>query len=463
VADIGFSFLQHYNMSLDGDMPICIVPADNIQPILDDPFGLSVLFDHQVYPNPNRYVFHWVYKAYFDYAPIFLQQFVSPIDSVYQACAIAKILMHIGLIAFLALFISGVKKIQSFDFIFAACLVTPLFQTNGYRNSMGIVDAATTYAFSYALPLLCLLLYFAPLLYQQFYKKTLFPPLFIKIIWLPLAFCVCFSGPLNTGIVLVLLLVLFFQNIKENWQQLATNKVLAKGIHSIKLIPQNYWFYALPIGILALYSLFLGSYNAFGVKMSLGELYMRLPKGLFLLFTQKLGFPILFLTLSINIFLLKKSPQLEAQKIIACFKWIGLFTLIYILLLPLGGYRDYRPYTVRYDTILPVTFGLIFLFGKSTFFLLKNTSTSQRKWYLPLILIVLLIYSIADEAKLDTNDCEKMALHSIAQSIEPIVPLNADCTILSWDKIVRPQDAELPAQLLLKWNITKEKRLFFSK
>ncbi len=281
---------------------------------------------------------------------------------------------------------------------------------------------------------------------------------------MPLAFFVSFSGPLNTGIVLVLLLILFSQNIIVNFQHSNTHGILSKGLHSIKSIPTNYWFYTLPIGLLALYSLYLGSHNAFGfgIEKSLRELYAHLPKGLFLLFTQKLGFPILFLMLGINVFLLKKTPQLEAQKIIDCFKWIGLFALIYILLLPLGGYRAYRPYTVRYDTILPVTFGLFFLFGKSTFFLLKNISTSQRKWYLPLILIVLLVYSIADEAEFDTNDCEKMALHKIAQSQEAIVPLDADCTILSWDKIVRTQDAELQSQLLLKWNIIKEKRLYFS-
>jgi hypothetical protein len=57
----------------------------------------------------------------------------------------------------IAFFISG--SILKLDFLFAAILITPLFQTNGYRSYMGIIDPATTYTFFYALPTILILIY----------------------------------------------------------------------------------------------------------------------------------------------------------------------------------------------------------------------------------------------------------------------------------------------------------------
>ena len=95
----------------------------------------------------NRYFAHWTFFTYFNRVPILLQSFVEPIESVYLACTIAKLFIQILILSLLALYIAGKRKIVSIDFLIAAVLVIPLFQTNGYRSYMGIIDPSITYTF----------------------------------------------------------------------------------------------------------------------------------------------------------------------------------------------------------------------------------------------------------------------------------------------------------------------------
>lgn len=159
LTDLSFSFVQHLSMPLDGDMAGGIVPALDVKPVLSDPFGTSVILEKAFYPNPNRYFAHFSFYKYFNTIPVLLQSFVSTIDSVYLACAIAKIITQFTLISLLAFLITGKIKLFSFDFLLVSVLISPLLQTNGYRSFMGIIDTSITYSFFYALPCV-LLLYF---------------------------------------------------------------------------------------------------------------------------------------------------------------------------------------------------------------------------------------------------------------------------------------------------------------
>jgi hypothetical protein len=69
----------------------------------------------------------------------------------------------------------------------------------------------------------------------------------------------------------------------------------------------------------------------------------------------------------------------------------------------------------------------------------------------------------SDEALLDKNRCEKNTLEQIAKSKDSIVVIENDCKVLSWEKINKPEDSELNAQLLQIWNITKDKKLYYNK
>lgn len=463
-ADIGYSFLQNYYTPFDGDIANGIVPADDVKPILDSPLGLNVFKDHIKYPNPNRFFCQWSFYKFFNSFPLFLQNFTTPIDSAYLSCAFAKTIIQVIIILMIAFFISG--SILKLDFLFAAILITPLFQTNGYRSYMGIIDPATTYTFFYALPTILILIYFAPLFMKHFYGLELKRMKYIKYLWIPLALISSLSGSLNPGISLVVSLLIFIYYISQNLGKSDSKNGFPRLKFIIQNIPKDYYFYLIPISVFSLYSLFLGRFNSIDLseKMPLSVLYSRLPEGIYYLVTQKLGFPILFFILTINTLIIHyKFRTPEGKKILNTFKWIGLFVLIYILLLPLGGYRNYRPYVLRYDTIIPITLSLMFIFAKTTIFIMRNFSNRHKYWYILLPILIIFVYTISDKPEFNKNNCERNAILQIANSKEKIVKIDNNCTVLSWTIIENPQESHLKTKLLKIWRIIDDDKLYYQK
>lgn len=463
LLDSAYSFLQHYNIPLDGDLPSCVVPRDDIKPLLKSPLGLEALSKNTSYLNPNRFFSHWLVYKYFNGVPLFLQKFTNSINSVYLAIAIAKIVIQLGLIVLLAAAVAGTSNLFRMDFIIAALLIVPFFQTNGYRGQMAIIDPAATYTFFYALPCAFLLLYFFPAIQAFYHGKRPATSSLIKILWIPLALAVCLSGPLNPGIILVFSMILLIWAIRKS-AVFSSQKALSESLLGlIQVVPRGLWFYLVPLVLLSVYSLYLGRYNSMNSvsELSLADLYLLLPQGIYYQFTQKLGFPLLFLMLGVNALLIaKRYKTAEGRKVLSLFGWLGLFALIYTLLLPLGGYRAYRPFILRYDTILPITLSLLFLYGISSLYLIKRLSKKGKNWYLPLLIAILFIFTYADEPEFDQNDCERAALAEMAGSTEKIIQLEAECNVLSWEKIKDPATSELNARLLQIWRITEEKRLY---
>lgn len=450
--DLGYSFMQYYNTPLDGDMAVCIVPAEDVKKIFADPFGISVFSDNTGYPNPNRFFSHYFYRVYFRTIPLFLQNFTNPIDSIYLAAALAKLCIYMLILFLLSSYISGTLNFFRRDFLISAVLVIPLFQTNGYRIYMGIIDPSITYTFFYALPIGLLLLFYLPFIKQAYHNEELRLSIYTKISLLILAIFIAFSGPLNPGVVLIITLLFLVQRTMTNGRQ------------SLNSIQRNDLFLLLPISILSVYSLYVGSFNSLSPENSIGELYSKLPAGLFYQFTQKLGFPILLSMIAINSIIIRKyHNNSEGKKILSSLSWIGIFALIFIILLPLGGFRDYRPNILRYDTIMPITLSLIFIYGASTLFLINSISKKNRKWYLLTIAIVSLAFTNADKPDFHKNDCEKQALVEIANSTEDAVLLESDCNVLSWVPIRIPGDSKLNSELLNYWNITKGRKLYYHK
>ena len=461
--DLGFSFLQHMGQPLDGDLAWNIVPSNDVKPILKNPLGTVVVFRNQSYPNPNRFFCHWTIQNYFKKIPLLLQKIVTPINSIYFSCAIFKIFVQIFLIVLLSIAITGSCKWYKPDFIIAAILVTPLFQTNGYVRYMGIIDPSISYTFFYAFPCALLIFYLMPFILQNFHEKKTQTKVLIKILWIPFAFVICLSGPLNPGIILIFSILIFVNKILKESPRFKKSNIIRRIISTIRIIPQNYWFYLIPVSILSIYSLYIGKFNSNNINKSLIELFSRIPKGIYFQLTQKLGFPVLFMILTLNVIIIKRNFRTqEGRKILTVFKWFGIFTLLYILLLPFGGFRSYRPNNLRYDTIMPVTLGLIFFFGSTTLYIIKSMTTRHKMWYISIIITVIFIYTNSDKAEFDKNNCERIALEKISSSKDTIIQIPGDCTVLSWNTIEDPKNSELNAQLLKIWGITKEKKLYYN-
>ncbi len=467
LIDIGYSCVQFYNVPLDGDMAESIVPISAMEKTMKDPLGIKTVIEKEYHHNPNRFFSHWIFQKTFRWGPEFLQNFTNPINSVYGTCMLTKIFMQILLIILFCWSIKGSTKIFNKDFILLALLMTPFFQTYGYRKYVGLIDTSISYNFFYALSCIFVIAYFLPLLFELFHGKEMKIHWLIKLFWIPLALLVCFSGPLNPGIVLIASLMIVLQKVWNNYFTAGDRHFFQKLKTAINLIPKNYYFYLIPVCILSLYSLYVGTYNSakFWDKMPLSELYSRLPKGLYDMFFED-GWCFLYLgiVLAVNIVLLNvKYRTPKGKKILNAFIWVSIFSLIYILLLPLGGYRNYRPNVIRSDTFMPVIICLIFLFGVSTFYLIKEISNRNKIWYYPIIAIFLFLYTKADNHMgIGENRCERQNLMTIAQSKEDVVCLPNDCHAATWGPISKPEDSRDYGKLLYIWKITDKPKLFYN-
>jgi hypothetical protein len=129
-----------------------VLPDEIIQPVFDDPFGFQVISTGESHSNPNRFFAHYAVATYFQYFPLWLQHFTNPIDSIYLASAVAKLIIQLAFIYLLSFFISGSRNPAKKNFLIAAILIVPLFQAYGFWSRMGIVDKSIVYTFFYALP-----------------------------------------------------------------------------------------------------------------------------------------------------------------------------------------------------------------------------------------------------------------------------------------------------------------------
>jgi hypothetical protein len=454
IFDLIFSFIQHYHKSLDGDMATIVLGYPEV---MHDPFGINVVLHQQVYGGTNRFFAHWTMSQYFKTAPLFIQNFTSPVESIYISCALAKTIIQAIIIVVLAFLVSGGKDVRNSNLLLGAVLITPLFQTNGYNGYMGIINASITYTFFYSFWIAMTLLFVVAIhnYLLNNYRNAISTG---RIILLS-----CFSivlalgGPLNAALLLIGMFVILLQT----W---ISNSSGINGQKSIKRIPSKLLFLGITTGLICLYSVYLGRFNAenFFHSIPLSERYALLPKGLINLFTQKLGPALLLFTIILNLVLISRTKNDIQKFLMTQVKWIGLFILIYILILPFGGYREYRPNIIRSDTFLPVIICMVYVFGATTLFLI-NTRFRMKSAYITFIFLLLLIFTVSDKSIKRENDCEKNALYKIESSNEPIVEIDNSCFIMSWRKINNPTESKINCELLRKWNVISDEKLYFQK
>lgn len=460
-TDLGYSFLQYFHQPMDGDMAWNAIPSADLWPVLSDPLGLDAILHQHAYPNPNRFFCHWSIRTYLLNAPLLLQAISTPIDSAYLACALAKVIMHGLLVFLLAALATGYTNVRDPKWMFAAVLIMPLFQANGYRSQMGVIDPSTTYSFFYALPCVFLLLYFLPMALHAWHGRTMPGRAAWNWWWtVPFACVVCLSGPLDPGAILVLMVTLALFHWHRQWARGTRN-----GRDVLRAVPSAYWPFIIPAVALSCYSLLLGRYNSITLETQapLLGMYAQLPRGILQLFTEKLGPLLLSIALVINLWLLKRlDAGGSGSDIRAAARWFGLFAVLYVVLLPLGGYRDYRPFIVRYDTLLPITLGAFTLFAASSLRLLAILRPRAKRAFGLFLVAILAVFTVADEPEFHRTACERQALEYIAASTAPVVPVPLACTIMDWQAIPAPDRSLLKAELLHLWRVTDRVKPYFN-
>jgi hypothetical protein len=455
LSDFTFSFFQYYQCPLLGDIETGVLENSVIRHILDDPFGFNAVQTGEKHVNPNRFFSHFLFFHYFRNVPHWLQHFTDPVSSVYLASALLKLITQIAFLLILASFISQSNNPLNRRFLLSTIIITPLFQVYGYWSRIGISDQSIAYTFFYALPLVLLMLFLLPLFRDILNQKKIRH--WQSVYLIPLAIILPFSGPLIPAVI-VLTSSLIFLNYLINDRSL-------KIMQRVRQIPIRISLILLPITFWSLYSIFLGIFydsNYQAESMPLLERFYQLPGGIWSQIFHSLGFPLMLMVTGINVYLLVKNNHPEKKLLLRILQWVGIFILLYTLLLPLGGYRPYRARIIRYDTWMPVTVSLITLFGATAYHLIHYLKGDKRIKYIGGLAAVLLIYTFSDTGGQGKNRCEREVLELMARSNDTIIPIPADCFVLSWDNISDFRQSDKKAELIHYWGITREKKWFYN-
>jgi hypothetical protein len=275
---------------------------------------------------------------------------------------------------------------------------------------------------------------------------------------------VVFNGPVVVAAVAVLMLCI---GMYWAWRQLQAT-IVRLGPRTIT----HGWLSWQALALLALlaslsiYSLYIGRNNAENTNThTLAELYALLPIGFSNELEMQWGLPLLLLLVFVNSQLIRffVAPSAQRQRVLVSVRWVLAFSVIFILLLPFGGYRIYRPYLIRGDSIMPVLLGFFYAYGVTTCFLLFQLRGRMQGIYLTVVLLFAGFFIYADLVfKMPiSNDCERWALDQMARAPEPVVRLSPFCTVLSWELIRDYNSSDGNAELLHYWGVTKEKKLYY--
>ncbi len=470
IYGICISFTRYYYTQLDGDLPAIVVPVKNYMTVMKDPFGMNVLLHDSVYAATNRYFAHLSLMGYFKTAPLLLQKIFAPIDSIYISCALIKICIQFFLIFLIASYVTNKKNILDIDFLLACSLIYPFFQTfpNGYYREMAILDGSITYTFFYTLSITLVTLFFLPFFNALAGRKSFNFGWKGNALLILLTIIISFNGPLNVPVIILVCSSVILNHLVKNFKGVSSIQSSGSRIYlALKNIPSTLSVFFLFAILLCLYSFYLGTHNSENLweTVPLSTRYARLSGGFWHQYTDKWAQTILVFVTVVNSFIVSKlSPDIEAKKILKLFKWFGVLSLIYILMLPFGGYRAYRSDIVRWDTILPITIALLLFYSYFNLYILKKLrGRYYRICFIVSIVLISAHYIYAERGIVKANSCERSAMEKLAHSTERVVFIDNNCSLLNWGLELDTADSKDKTDLLLYWNVIRGQKLFYQK
>lgn len=462
-ADIAYSCYQYSKSTIDGDFPAIVLGASPYDKVLEDPLGFSALAGEK-YAATNRFTAHAVMSGYFRTVPFLLQSIVSPIESVHLSIVIAKIVIHVLLLFLLSYYVSAWSKFKWKSLLIAAILITPLLQTDKFINYLVLIDPAVTYTMFYALPMAALLIFYLPY-YNYFVKgnKMMSSKLFIAG-WILFALLLSFFGPLTAPVMILSNLIIFPYLLWKNFDNDDNSNFVVKLWKSTNKINRSILITLLSAGFFSLYSMYIGTKNSEnGEPNPLSERYSLLLDGIKDVFLNVNSGVVYILISAIicttAVYVLHKK---EYQKYFQILAFLLIFSILYILLLPLGGYRFYRPLILRRDTLTPVLCVIFFCWSTSAMILLSRLSGLKKMYPIALASILIVFYTKKD-INLYENlrlTCERETMKKLAASKEDCILLERNCELTRWSFNTKCEESENSATLLEYYNITPRKIYF---
>lgn len=424
IFDLMFSATRYHQLPIDGDFSKIAVPL-YYDYVLKDPIGIHAITKDTTYSGAGRYTCHAAVRFWSKNVFHAVDKFSSdPIESIFLMSALFSILVHILFVWLAFKYISIRIKLSINQKLLVIGMSTSFIQMACLYYSIGVVDQSLTYTFFYAFPLLVLTWNLFPFYrsYQTgFLKLTIVEWCFMPIASLALAF----SSPLIQPIVILigfgLGLVTFY------FKHPSITKIVSSKEFKIQ-----FGF----LLVTCVYAFWVSRHNnENGIAMPIWTRYIQLAKGIIFLFTKNFALITLLILVGVNLLILQKQNRLVFQKLFQLLQLLLVAGSVYTLLLPLGGYRSYRPYIVRYDTFMPVTFLLMFYALLSTIMLWKEiTQQGTRLKYGVLIGSFILLFTWADlPVKLQSNACQRIAMRELHASKDSIVYVSKNCNLLTWD------------------------------
>lgn len=426
-CDLLVSAYHYYNLGIDGDLPKIGLPYRWYEDVMQDPFGFDAVLNSKTYSGAGRYMCHWwtVFWMHNVYGIIF--SFVkNPIVSIYLCTTAIAMMVHLFFVILVWRYVSVVVTLSRIQSLIVLCIATIFIQYGNYYHSFGIIDRSPSYIFFYALQLLFFALWAFPFFTAYHKNKFTLHPV-IHLFWVFFSVYLAFSSVLTQPVWFVVCLLMFIAYVLSSPSSLWRQFLLSKTIlfHFV-------WFL-----LICIYAFYVSKFNNEKTNVTtLSERYLLLLKGIYYWMFYSPVIPIVLCWLGLNFFLIHRffnSITWNFFKYQAM--WIGLFVFCYIVLLPMGGYRSYRPFIIRYDTIMPVTLGLIYLIASSSVYLLKNIVNRKFNIYYGICLIGIgLIFTNADkDLELNSNDCQHQVMYYLYQSTDTLVPLPTHCNVGTWN------------------------------
>ncbi len=450
IADIDYSFRQHEHKTLDGDMALITAPSKNYTPILQEPFGIKAAIHHEQYAGSNRYFVHKAMVIYYKQLyPYLSAVFPDKIDALYKITGLFHTIIQILIILLIAFYAVHKINYNSIQYLLLLVLLAALCQTHGYNASIGIIDHSVTYTFFYAMPLAGLMLFLIPFLrWNTEHKSTLFKVFFVMT-WSVFGYMLSMTGALIAplGIIISGVIIAYMFAAKQRW--------ISKDQPDPLRLPLHLWIVLCLFVISCLYSYYVGTFNLESAEaVPLSYRYGCLLQGLKHYFVQNISFLLLAIILLVNLVLLRKNKIK-----IPFYAWIMLaLSVIYILMLPLGGYRSYRPEIIRNDTFLPVTLVLLYSVARSTMTVMCEVPFNKA--YVVLMCIIAGIFTYADKPYFTENKCQVAQIKRLQGSVQEVTTLPSDCPILTWDCTKDLQWTKEASEMLYYWQITDSIRLY---
>lgn len=463
LGDLGLSFLQYLSAPIDGDLYAIVLPAPWYEQVLHDLLGLNAVLDGESYGGAGRFSSHFLTSTYFHYVPQLWQAVVSPVDSIYYSAASAKLAAHLGVIMVGASYILG--RFQPFrrSFWIAAVAIIPFIQTYGLYHRMGLIDRSITYTFFYIIPIIILLTVLFPF-YQYALGYRAHSKKFTLGAWtVPFLLGIVFLGSIGPQVQFLMVLISGLTLLSIAIAQRNKAQGLIDGISQpFRGSFQQMGPLLLAMMLSGLWGYIAGLQNIENVDgLPFLQTITQAAKGLFFHYFEV--WPMWFIAAGIGYHLYKLRSRTESEvKYFRRFLFISLLAIcIYMIALPFGGYRSYRPYIYRYDLLIPVTLWLIYTLLTSGRLYLKYLHSRQSApWYIPMVILFGLVLYAHDLRVKPDNRCEKSKLVQLSQAKSDSIVLDSECPILGWEPDREYYLTDFKVQMLQHWGIVERDLIY---